>query len=181
MTMMDAFAVLGFPRELNLDADTVRARFQELSLSRHPDCGGEAGDYRELVEAEAILGTPYKRWRHWAELHGWKQGARIVEMDDSIAEDFERVGDLLRRAREAVQARISSGSVIARALAERNSIFLLGEISAKLGELSSKEAMILARAGEYLLPGEAGKLSGELSCLAKWTRELQEAVSALAG
>lgn len=181
MTDMDAFEVLGFPRELTIDAEVVRARFQELSLVLHPDRGGNAADFRDLVEAAAILGTPARRWRHWAELQGWERGGRIVEMDDDVAAEFDRVGDLLGRARENVQARLAAGSAIARAMAGRKTLSLLAEISGKIAELSGKEEAILRRAKEGLDPAEAGKLSGELACLARWLRELREALASLAG
>ena len=178
---MDAFRILGFPRELELDAGEVRSRFQERSLELHPDRGGDAGSYGELVEAAAILGTHARRWAHWAELGGWRRAEKIIEMDETIAAEFERVGDLLARSREAARAKVSAGSALARAMVERKAMLLLGELTAKISDISGKENEILARAKHGLSPDEAGKLSGEIACLARWTSELREAVASLAG
>jgi curved DNA-binding protein CbpA len=178
---MDAFRVLGFPRELDLDPEVVRARFQELSLARHPDRGGNTDDYRELVEAAAILGNHARRWRHRAELDGWERDGKIVEMDESIAGEFNRVGDLLARTREATDAKSAATSALAKAMAERKSMLLLGELSAKISEIAGRERTILARANEELSPAETGGLSVQLACLARWTTELREAVASLAG
>jgi hypothetical protein len=178
---MDAFEVLGLPRDLTLDPETVRARFQELSLARHPDRGGDTATYRGLVEAAAILGTHARRWSHWAELHGWKRGDRIVGMDEAIGGEFNRVGELLARAREVARIKPKAESALARAMVERKSMLLFGELSAKIAEISAKEEGILARARDGLSPDQAGELSGQLACLARWLRELREAIGTLAG
>ncbi|MFM7182586.1 MAG: hypothetical protein ACKO2G_14135 [Verrucomicrobiales bacterium] len=181
MTDMDAFRILGFPRELDLDPEAVRTRFQEISLTRHPDRGGNAVDYSEVVEAAAILGNNARRWSHWAELGGWKKGGKIVEMDDAIAAEFNRVGELLARARDVVQAKPKAETAIAKAMVERKAMLLVGEVSAKLSEISAKENAILALGKDSISPSEAGTLSGQLAALARWTRELREAVAMLAG
>ena len=178
---MDAFQALGFPRELDLDPDAVRARFQERSLELHPDRGGNAEDYGELVEAAAILGNHARRWRHWAELQGWNRAEKIVEMDDSIADEFNRVGDLLARSREIVRAKLKADSALAKAMVERKSMPMVAELSEKISAIAGKEAGILARAREEISPAEAVELSGQLACLARWTSELREAVASLAG
>lgn len=178
---MDAFQVLGLPRDLTLDPDTVRARFQELSLAHHPDRGGDTTTYSRLVEAAAILGTHARRWSHWAELQGWKRADRIVEMDEAIADEFNRVGDLLARARELTRTKPKAESALARAMVERKSMLLFGELSAKISEISAKEEGILARAKDGLSADQAGELSGQLACLGRWLKELREAIGILAG
>lgn len=178
---MDAFQILGFPRELQINPGVVRARFQERSLELHPDRGGEAGNYRELVEAAAMLGNHARRWAHWAELEGWSRGDKIMEMDATMADEFNRVGDLLARSREVARAKSAAESALAKAMQERKSMLLLGELTGKISEISGKEDEILARANDGLSAAEAGKLSGQLACLARWTTELREAVATLAG
>lgn len=177
---MDAFQLLGLPRELDLDPAIVRARLQELSLTRHPDRGGDAVDYSQLVEAASILSSPARRWSHWAELEGWARRGHIVEMEPSMADEFHRVGELLARAREVAQAKTKAGSALAKAMVERKSMALFSELSEKISAISTREDALLARAKVGLTATEAGKLSGDLACLARWLKELREAASSLA-
>ncbi len=177
---MDAFALLGFSRRLDLDPAEVRSRFQEASLDHHPDRGGDADTYQKLVEAAGILESPARRWRHWAELEGWRAESRIMEMDQSMAAEFARVWDLLQRAQAATAAKRAAASALSKAMAERSAMVLPGEIADVIASLTEKEHEIL-RAGESpVSPEEAGRLSGHLACLARWRGELRAALASLA-
>lgn len=172
--------MMGLPRRLDLDAEVVRARFQEMSQSLHPDRGGAATGFQGLVDAAATLASPARRWRHWAELEGWQPREKIVAMEESVADDFARVGDLLQRARSLAAAKSEANSALARAMAERKSMAMLQEITCLLAHLRSRESAILEQANAGISAEEAGRLSGHLSCFGRWQDELRSAVSALA-
>ena len=180
---MDAFATLGLPRELALDACRVRERMQAMGKIHHPDAGGSAAAYQEIVEAAAILSVPSRRLRHWAELQGWQRATSLVAMDPAAGAMFARVATVVARAREAASAYQQAGSAIARAVAERKKMLVQQELADVLESIAAD----LDAAGQEeksLANGAAGidavvALADRFAYLTKWQAEAREALARL--
>lgn len=66
---MDAFAIMGLPRQPALDAIELKETFRQAAARLHPDSpDGNTAAFHDLNEAFAILRDPARRLRHLVEL-----------------------------------------------------------------------------------------------------------------
>lgn len=180
---MDAFAVMGLPYDLEIDAARVRERMQALGKIHHPDAGGSAVAYQEIVEAAAILSVPSRRLRHWAELHGWIRPAGVVDMDAATGTMFAMVATVVAAARQAAEAHDLAGSALGRALAERKKLQVQQELADVLGritrDLDSAAADLRDLAAGTPEPRAVAALADRFAYLTKWQGEAREALARL--
>ncbi len=188
--MTDHFAALGFERRAALDAETVKARFQERGRDLHPDANnGDSQAFAALNEAQAVLSRPSARLRHLIELV-W--GLEAVEsmrggaMSAGLMERFAEIGAVLGRADGLIAKKTKAQSALARALLAGEEMEVNQALMAAGGTL-----MRLRREVEARLPSlDAALASGggeretvsacrDLSYAEKWQAQLQERLAAL--
>lgn len=92
--MTDAFALLQLPRRPWLDAGEVRAAFQRLAATTHPDRFGSTTAFVELTRAYETLRDPAQRLRHFLALE--QPGLGAGEMPADLVEWFPGVAHALK-------------------------------------------------------------------------------------
>jgi curved DNA-binding protein CbpA len=159
--MFDAFSLLQMPRRPWLPADEVRAKFQRLAATAHPDRSGNPGDFAELTRAYETLREPVSLLRHFLALECPGRANTAVPPAD-LVEWFPRVAAQLQTLkRDGASARESAAPLLA--------------------ELNALRTAALTRVRE-LAPADFDGLAqqlGRLSFLDKWTAQLGEALLAL--
>lgn len=181
----DCFAELGLERRLVVGPDDLQSGYDRRCAEAHPDRGGEAEVFQNLREAYGVLRSPGRRLRHWLELEGrgWSEGGSL---EGEVEVLFGTLGPLLRRAQEVAGRIAASQSVLARSLAEREGIVLLGELEAVRDRVRAAMAELEGRfpalEGRGVQEGaeEAGRVARSLMFLEKWDRQLAEAWAGLA-
>ncbi len=180
---IDAYSIMGFPVSLELDEAEVRARFQELSKSSHPDAGGDQVAYQRLVEAQKILSNTARRLRHWVDLAGWTIGPGVQSMAPATGESFARVASIIKAASEARRAREKAGSVLAKAMAECRCLESQEKLSELLAEIERSEEDARHELADLSKgqpdPSQVVKLADEFSYLEKWRKQAREALAQL--
>lgn len=154
--MTDAFALLQLPRQPWLDADEVRAAFQRLAATAHPDRSGSTADFTELTRAYGLLREPASRLRHFLALA--QPGlAPVTEIPADLMEWFPRVAKTLQNAAASP-----------------------GDAENTLAELTALRDATHARIRESATDSaELARLLPRLSFLDKWITQLSEALLAL--
>ncbi len=159
--MFDAFSVFQMPRRPWLPADEVRARFQALAATAHPDRSGNTGDFAELTRAYETLREPTSLLRHFLLLECPDLQSNAAPPAD-LVEWFPRVATQLQALkRDGANARESATALQTQLNALRTSG--LGQVR----ELAPTDFDSLAQ-----------QLS-RLSFLDKWTGQLGEALLVL--
>ncbi len=157
--MKDAFAALGFPRHPWLDADEVRATFQRLAASAHPDRSGSTSDFSDLTAAYGILREPASRLRHFLAL---ERSEPATGLPADLIEYFSRVAHALKHTTANP-----------------------AQTETMLAELTALRDAALARIREIDRRwtsddfAELARLLARLGFLDKWTTQLSEALLAL--
>jgi curved DNA-binding protein CbpA len=170
----DAFALLHFPRRPWLAEDDVRAAFQRLAATAHPDRAGTDADFSELTRAYETLREPAARLRHLLALEQ-PELARSSGVPADLAEWFPRVAAQVQILKQA------GTSPLAKALARGET----GEAERVLRDVNALREITLARvrkidaqwpAADF---AELAGLLARLSFLDKWTAQLREGLLAL--
>lgn len=154
--MTDSFSQLSFPHRPWLDADEVRAAFQRLAASAHPDRSGSAADFAELTRAYNTLREPTSRLRHFLALEGPDLAA--APMPPDLVEWFPRVA-------QALQQTATAETTLAELTTLREAAL------AQVREIDSRW-----NAADF---PELARLLARLGFLDKWTHQLSEALLAL--
>jgi hypothetical protein len=111
------------------------------------------------------------------EHHGGKVGA---VQDETTLGYFARVGELLARVDGVLRRKAEGQSALARALAGKEALPLLGEIEGLRGELGELRAGIVRRFPEFENRGgdgclaEAAEAAGQWAFLDRWDGQLKE-------
>lgn len=176
---MDAFVELGLPRDPAVSVDQVREAFREAGKQRHPDAGGEAGDFARLQEAMTILSDPGARLRHWLELEGIDGGMR-GPLGEGLMELFGTVGECLQEADALIRERQAASSALVKALLE-NRVQVVRERLEAMQDRIENETRSRGEAFAAIARGEVDGwlIARELAFLGKWRGQLRERYGAL--
>lgn len=159
--MFDAFSLLQMPRRPWLSAAEVRATFQALAATRHPDRSGSADEFAKLTRAYETLREPTSLLRHFLLLECPDLKSSAAPPAD-LLEWFPRVAAQLQvLKRDGASARKSATELKT--------------------ELESLRSSALACVRE-LAPADFAALAlqlGRLSFLDRWISQLGEALLAL--
>ena len=188
--MTDHFASLGFERRAALDAEAVKARFQELGRELHPDAqDGDSQAFSALNEAQAVLSRPSARLRHLIELLWGAEAVASLRggaMSTEVMERFAEIGAVLARADSLIARKAKAQSALARALLAGEEM----EVNQALMEAGGT-LMRLRRGLEATFPSldekiatgggehESVEACRDLSFAEKWQAQLQERMAAL--
>lgn len=111
--MIDYFALLQQPRQPWLDLDELKARYQALTLSDHPDTKPDdktGVDFAAVNEAYRVLSDPKLRLQHLLQLEGQNPNAsqsvppELVDLFARIGNFVHATGQLLERTSAAQHA-----------------------------------------------------------------------------
>ena len=193
---VDAFALLGLPRQASLDPDLLRQHFQERAAQWHPDHAADAADRAErtvafaaLSEAQGILASTPRRLHHLLGLLEGDPASRTAAvMDAGMMSLFSMVGKALAAA-ESVRRRLAEASTaLARALLSPEAMAATETVAAATAAVASARAALEMSLGAidaalWSDPPDHAPLRqacGTVGFLEKWDRQLRAAYAALA-
>jgi DnaJ-domain-containing protein 1 len=203
---MDHFAVLDHPRLPWIDPAALKERFQQLSMTAHPDrfhtgtteeLTTATTRYAELNAAHSCLRDPKTRVLHLLELELGAPPANLKDIPAATMDLFSEVGQACREADHVVSARAKASSPLlqaqwfepAMACAEKLAA-LQKRIHLRLEDLW-RELHIMNAAWESAPPpGSAARAAAlplrrleamgrDLSYLSRWSGQLQERIGQL--
>lgn len=183
--MMNAYERLGLERGLVLDEEELRAAFDRVSGSVHPDAGGDREEFARVREAHGTLRSPGKRLRHWLETGGvaWEIGGSVPE---GLLESFGVIGDLVQQVDGLVAGKAAAQSALRRSMLEREGMELLERVEKQLGHVQGMRENLVGGFGEFERAGaracadEAAEAARTLAFLEKWEGQLRERWAGLA-
>ena len=179
--MPDYFTLLEVPRQPWLEEDAVRAQFQRLAATAHPDgSGGDNARFIALNEAWQALRTPTTRLRHYLEL----TSPEVLQSSGSMAgvngDLFMDIAEVQQRA-TAIGARIAEARTpLARAILEPERIATRERLQQMTSSVSEQAAAIHEQLrGVAPTPAELASSLNQLVFLEKWNNQLRERLLAL--
>lgn len=180
----DAFAELGLPRQVDLDADAIEDAWRELSRHVHPDAeDGDADRAAAINRAHQLLAQPGSRLRHWLELHG--RSARAAAMDDQMMSFFSKVGACLQAADDVLKKRAAATTAMGRAVLATAEWESQAALQGVLGQLGEAIAVAIGRFVEIDAAAESGEFAvaesaaASLGFFEKWQAQIRDRMLAL--
>jgi len=176
----DHFEALGLERQLDLEAEELRMRYDERCREVHPDAGGAAEEFDAVREAYACLSSPPRRLRHWLEL----AGVEVVEggsLPVPVVDRFGEIGVLLREAEELAKRYHSAQSALGRSVVEAEGIALQARLAEVRGGVEGAIEELVAlfasydESGPLAMGEEAVETARALVFLEKWEGQLRAA------
>lgn len=195
---MDAFALLGLPRQAAIDPDDVRAAFQKAAAAQHPDHATEAAEKQDrtarltaLNEAQAVLVSVPRRLRHLLELSGESAAdPRTPEpIDDALLTLFSMAGSAVHAASEVQTKMASTTSALARAMLTAEEMRAQEALTAASGQLSRAHDQLEDELTAIDAAAERGEAIGSemrtaahrAAFLEKWQAQVRAAFAGFAG
>jgi exonuclease VII small subunit len=171
---MDAFALLGLPRQAALHLESLeKAYFGASKLS--PESAELHAAYETLQHAE-------KRLRHLLDLAAPPEAKawRAVKMEEDLMAIFLRLGQARTQAAGLIAKRSTTSSGLAKALQERQLLASRDELE-QIGEALEErrgalESALPALEGDWLALAAA---QAQFSYLAKWQQQVRELLLAM--
>ena len=182
---VDYYAVLGLKRQLHLEADAVRERFQQLSREAHPDAGsGSEEAYANLVTADSVLRDRARRVIHWMELHGVVHDPRAVSPSAWVPDTFGAVAEVVKSAADLKEKHENVTSALGRAVLDREKVILTDRVGALLEELRGRagtldERLATLDSGEEVDIEEISRLAVDAGFLQRWIDQLRSTMAGL--
>ena len=177
---MNPFRVLGLPERASLSTEEVKARFQELSRTHHPDqqndSAEKSNDFAEINQAYQALSSPAGRLKACLQTrHG-----DAFELKGSLSEGllnlFTGIGSALQTADTFLAKKSKATTLLAEALLAPELLATqqaLGQAMHSVNDrLSEAETRIPEMDSEKDLE-EASALCRELIYLEKWQSQIQ--------
>jgi curved DNA-binding protein CbpA len=182
----DHFAALGMPRRPWLDAETLKARFHQLTATGHPDLGGDEQSFAAVNAAYSILRQPALRLRHLLELEAPEAMAGASNpVPAALANRFMDIATLRRAVDAFVQQQSGAGSPLARALLASERFAVRRDVEKALADMETVRRRCLdalqldderwESLKDEVIPRLA-ELQQELTYLEKWMGQLREAL-----
>ena len=179
--MMDAFAVLEFPRAPWVDDEELKERFHRLSAARHPDVPGGSGEaFSELNEAYQILRAPVARLRHFLTLTTPDAIVNSATIPPELGDLFMRVASLKQAVKRFCGEQAAATSPLSQAM-------LVPQMLALRDELDAVESAIALRFAELqsavrapaTSPARLAELLSQMTYFVNWSKQTKELVMAM--
>ncbi len=182
----DYFAVLGIPRRPWVESEALKERFRNITVSSHPDLGGNEEQFALATTAHRTLQQPSLRLRHLLDLElpqGSQGGNGATEIPEALAERFLNIATLRREVDAFVNQEAKTTTPVARAVLASERFMMQRDVRTALGEVEGwyedrlhaikeiDETWETARA--EAIPRLAA-LQQELAYLEKWAKQLRD-------
>src|SRR3954470_17043283 len=126
--MTDYFALLGQPRKPWLDPDKLRAKYEDLTRSDHPDrrrVDSETGlapvDFAAITEAFRVLSDPRLRLKHLLNLGGYSSSSPSAVPPD-LVEFFPETAAVSQDADRLVSRLSAADNALTRSVLQAEAI-----------------------------------------------------------
>ena len=179
--MTDYFALLQQPRKPWLDPDQLKQRYEERTLSDHPDrvgAGASSGDFAAINEAYRALQDPKLRLQHLLRLEGHDPGnsptipAELLNLFSRIGNFVETTDRLLPRARAAQNA-LAKSLIHSEILSSRQEAAEILRQVRKLHVDAVNQTRALNESWTEALP-EIASLCRRFAYLGRWIEQVEE-------
>jgi len=179
----DYFAVLHQPRRPWLDPDELKAKYQQLTITHHPDRRHEDNevDFSSINEAYRVLSNPRLRLQHLLNLEN--HAAAVTAVPADLAEMFMRAAALVSDIDALLQKRERATNALSKSLLQTESTTLreqANQLSKQLQTLHDNAEYQLLRA-DHLWADKPAEVVPELTRLAqrfayldRWISQLTE-------
>ncbi|MGO8697688.1 MAG: DnaJ domain-containing protein [Limisphaerales bacterium] len=203
---MDHFAALGQPRLPWIDLEALKERFQQLSMTAHPDRfhNGTAEEraaatarYAELNAAHNCLRDPKARVQHLLELELGAPPANLKDIPAETMDLFMEVGQVCREADRIVAAKVKASSPLLQAQWFEPAMACSEKLNALLQRIHLRRETLLTELHAMNAVWEAApppasaaraaalplrrleEMGRDLSYLSRWSGQLQERIGLL--
>ncbi|CAG8545910.1 11390_t:CDS:2 [Paraglomus brasilianum] len=103
MVVKNYYAILGVSPESS--DEEIKNRFNELSLTAHPDKGGNEEEYKKIIETYEVLGNPHQRLKYdlglLREHYQYKDIDRVI---DRVREYLKLIRDATNDKKEVIES-----------------------------------------------------------------------------
>jgi curved DNA-binding protein CbpA len=183
--MIDYFAALQQLRCAWLDPEELKQKYQELTLTTHPDrqrSQGPAMDFAVVNEAYRILSDPKSRLQHLLSLEGHNPSAEQA-IPEELLQSFGKIGTFVQEIDRLLEKLRSADSALAKSLlrsdilnAQQRASELSDQLenlySNALDELKRLDALWDERPGELI--EDFAKLYHRFAYLGRWMDQIRE-------
>lgn len=176
--------LLSLPLALNLSQEDIVNQFRTLSKQKHPDAGGNQGDFERLREAHDTLKHPLARLDAWLVLHKIEI-PHTGAVTEKVGQFFLHVNEAKTSFQQWQAKRPNAESALAKAIWQKEGFQLKSQLENLTGQVDDWEEQLIAQFShiqEETLQGQ-NKLAlqnrSELGFLKKWRQELQACYSQL--
>jgi curved DNA-binding protein CbpA len=182
--MIDYFALLQQPRRPWLDAEQLKQKHQQLTLTAHPDRQGSnepALDFAVVNEAYRVLSDPKLRLQHLLSLEGHDPGAQVTPYE--LTELFAKTGTFVQDIDPLLEKLRATNSALSKSLlrpevleAQKRAGDILDQLQKlytnALDELKRLDASRHEQAGELI--EDLTKLYRRFAYLGRWMDQVRE-------
>lgn len=147
---MDAFALLGQPRQPILNLDSLRESQQRFCQEFHPDLQKDAegkaqaqAALADVNQAFRLLSDPAARLRHLIELEYGMVGAKIEQIPSQYAESLFEMAGTLRTVETVLERAMKASSTIEKALFYPELLQAKQSVESIAQQLAEKRAGVL--------------------------------------
>ena len=181
----DAYALLGLPRTLVGDEESVRAAHRAAVLACSQ--GAMPGSAASLNEARDVLLDPARRVKHWLGLCGWNRW-QAVPLSEEFMEFFSRLGPIIHQAQDLSRqlsrqsTALGRASLAPRVLALRRQLEFCSEQLRGLQDPILASLRLLDDHGQPLAEEQLASVAmdqARLAYLVKWRHQISQALGAL--
>ena len=179
--MTDYFALLQQPRKPWLDPDQLKQRYQELTLTEHPDqkrTNESSFDFATVNEAYRFLKDPKLRLQHLLRLEGHDPNAS-QSIPEELLDLFSRIGNFVQSTDRLLERSTAALNALAKSLIQSEILTSRREAE----EILEKIRWLYAEAEEETrhlndswadAPQAMGQLYGRFAYLTRWIEQVEE-------
>jgi curved DNA-binding protein CbpA len=179
--MTDYFAVLQQPRQPWLDPVELKQRYQELTLSEHPDqkkTNDSSSEFAAINEAYRVLKDPKLRLQHLLRLEGHDPSSS-QSIPAELLDLFSRIGTFIHATDELLQRFQAAPNALVRSLMQPEIVESRQEVEdifKKTRELSGQAEAETRRLNDHWgsEPETLAQLYRRFAYLTRWTEQLEE-------
>jgi DnaJ-domain-containing protein 1 len=175
---MNPFETFSLEPSLSLDLDSLKALYQDLAASNHPDSGGDKAAFEKINQDYAVLKSPSKRLGAYMEAKEIEHDSRGAVSND-LMDLFMQVGSLVQNADAFIRKKSAATSILAKALLEGESMEMQEQLSELIATIEEKQETITESFSGALENTELPQLARNLAFLEKWQAQLQQRYGAL--
>jgi curved DNA-binding protein CbpA len=179
--MTDYFVLLQQPRQPWLDSDQLKQRYQQLTLTEHPDQKsgrGSSVDFAVVNEAYRVLADPKLRLQHFLQLSGTDPSADQA-IPQELLDLFTRIGSFVQKTDDLLQRANATQNALARSLIRREAAAQQKEAEALLEKTRRLYDQALAETRSLNetwseVPEQLVRLFHRFAYLTRWIQQLEE-------
>jgi hypothetical protein len=179
--MTDYFALLQQPRQPWLEPEQLKQKYQQLTLTAHPDRAGSdesSVDFAMVNEAYRVLADPKLRLQHLLQLQGTDPNAG-QSIPQELLDLFSRVGNFVQTTDRLLQRASVTRNALAKSLIQSEILTSRKEVEQILGKTrqlynNAIEETRLLNESWTEKPDKIVQLFRRFAYLTRWIQQVEE-------